>query len=376
VRIDRRLVPLAALALLSFPFDGRAQDSIADFYKGRQIKISVGFSAGGSSSLYAQTLARHMGKYLPGNPSLVVQHMPGAGGLVAANYVYNNAPRDGSEFAITARTAALEPLLGNQNARFDALKFNWIGNANIENSVCVAWHTASVKTIDDVFAKELIVGGASSAAQEVMFPRALNKLVGTKFKIVTGYPGSTEILLAMERGEVQGFCGIGWTFIKLRKGEWLKEKKINMLFQMALKKHPPRDRRRSGHPRLRQDRRGPAGARASVRAPGHGPTVLCPARRSGRARPCAADGLRASAARSRVPGGGGEAGRRGAARDRRGHPQAAGTHLCRTEAGGRPRQGGSGVANDGARMSHRGPKELRLFTTNAHPCVDNFGSPD
>jgi tripartite-type tricarboxylate transporter receptor subunit TctC len=238
VRIDRRLVPLAALALLSFPFDGRAQDSIADFYKGRQIKISVGFSAGGSSSLYAQTLARHMGKYLPGNPSLVVQHMPGAGGLVAANYVYNNAPRDGSEFAITARTAALEPLLGNQNARFDALKFNWIGNANIENSVCVAWHTASVKTIDDVFAKELIVGGASSAAQEVMFPRALNKLVGTKFKIVTGYPGSTEILLAMERGEVQGFCGIGWTFIKLRKGEWLKEKKINMLFQMALKKHP------------------------------------------------------------------------------------------------------------------------------------------
>jgi tripartite-type tricarboxylate transporter receptor subunit TctC len=238
VRIGRRLVSLAALALLSFPFDGRAQDAIADFYKGRQIKISVGFSAGGSSSLYAQTLARHMGKYLPGNPSLVVQHMPGAGGLVAANYVYNNAPRDGSEFAITARTAALEPLLGNPNARFEALKFNWIGNANIENSVCVAWHTASVKTIDDVFARELIVGGASSAAQEVMFPRALNKLVGTKFKIVTGYPGSTEILLAMERGEVQGFCGIGWTFIKLRKGEWLKEKKINMLFQMALKKHP------------------------------------------------------------------------------------------------------------------------------------------
>jgi tripartite-type tricarboxylate transporter receptor subunit TctC len=238
VRIDHRLVPLVAFALLNFPFDSRAQDAVADFYKGRQIKISVGFSAGGSSSLYAQTLARHMGKYLPGNPSLVVQHMPGAGGLVAANYVYNNAPRDGSEFAITARTAALEPLLGNQNARFDALKFNWIGNANIENSVCVAWHTAPVKTIDDVFAKELIVGGASSAAQEVMFPRALNKLVGTKFKIVTGYPGSTEILLAMERGETQGFCGIGWTFIKLRKGDWLKEKKINMLFQMALKKHP------------------------------------------------------------------------------------------------------------------------------------------
>jgi tripartite-type tricarboxylate transporter receptor subunit TctC len=230
--------PIAVLTLLALLGNGLAQDAVADFYKGRQIRISVGFSAGGSSSLYAQSLSRHMGKYLPGNPALVVQHMPGAGGLVAANYVYNNAARDGSEFAITARTAALEPLLGNQNARFDPQKFNWIGNANIENSVCIAWHTAPVKSVEDAFTRELIVGGASSAAQEVMFPRALNKLLGTKFKIVTGYPGSTEILLAMERGETQGFCGIGWTFVKLRKGDWLKEKKINVLFQMALEKHP------------------------------------------------------------------------------------------------------------------------------------------
>src|SRR5262245_28635068 len=223
------MAPLAALALLASAGTGLAHDPVADFYKGRQIKISVGFSAGGSSSLYAQSLARHMGKYLPGNPSLVVQHMPGAGGLVAANYVYNNAARDGSEFAITSRTAALEPLLGNQHARFDPLTLNWIANANIENSVCVAWHTPPVKTVADVFTLELIVGGASSAAQEVMFPRALNKLLGTKFRIVTGYPGSTEILLAMERGETQGFCGIGWTFVKLRKGDWLKEKKIKIL---------------------------------------------------------------------------------------------------------------------------------------------------
>jgi tripartite-type tricarboxylate transporter receptor subunit TctC len=229
---------LAAFALFISLGAASAQDSIATFYKNRQIKIAVGFSAGGSSSLYAQALARHMGKYIPGNPALVVQHMPGAGGLVAANYVYNNAARDGSEFAITSRTAALEPLLGNQNARFDPLKFNWIGNANIENSVCIVWHTAPAKSIDDIFVKEVIVGGANTAAQEVMFPRAFNKLLGTKFKIVTGYPGSTELLLAMERGEVQGFCGIGWTFVKLRKGDWLKEKKINILFQMALKKHP------------------------------------------------------------------------------------------------------------------------------------------
>lgn len=215
-----------------------AQDPIAEFYRGKQIKIVVGFTAGGSSSLYAQALARHMGKYIPGNPTLIVQHMPGGGGLVAANYIYNNAARDGSEFTTTSRTAALEPLLGNQNARFDALKFNWLGSANIENSVCIAWHTASVASVQDIFSKELIVGGAGPAAQEVMFPKSFNRLLRTKFKIITGYPGSTEILLAMERGEIHGFCGIGWTFVKLRKSDWLKDKKINILFQMALKKHP------------------------------------------------------------------------------------------------------------------------------------------
>jgi tripartite-type tricarboxylate transporter receptor subunit TctC len=240
ITMNGRLASLVSVgcALLLAPVDLPAQDAVAEFYRGRQIRISVGFSPGGSSSLYAQALARHMGQYVPGNPALIVQHMPGAGGLVAANYVYNNAARDGSEFAITSRTAAMEPLLGNQNAKFDPLKLNWIGNANIENSVCVAWHTAPVKTVDDVFTQELIVGGGSTASQEVMFPRAFNRLLGAKFKIVTGYPGSTEILLAMERGEVQGFCGIGWTFVKLRKGDWLKEKKINVLFQMALAKHP------------------------------------------------------------------------------------------------------------------------------------------
>ena len=230
---------LAASILVLMPIRGVvAQDATADFYRGKQVKIVVGFTAGGSSSLYAQALARHMGKYIPGNPTLIVQHMPGGGGLVAANYIYNNAARDGSEFGTTSRTAALEPLLGNQNARFDALKFNWIGSANIENSVCISWHTAPAATMHDVFEKELIVGGAGPAAQETMFPKAFNRLLGTKFKIITGYPGSTEILLAMERGEIHGFCGIGWTFVKLRKVEWLKDKKINILFQMALKKHP------------------------------------------------------------------------------------------------------------------------------------------
>src|SRR5262245_16494796 len=231
------IVLVAALALCQ-PQAAAAQDVVADFYRNRQIKIVIGFSAGGSSSLYAQVLARHIGKYIPGQPSIIPQHMPGAGSLVAANYINTNAARDGSEFGITSRTAAIEPLLGNPNARFDAHRFNWIGTANIENSVCIAWHTARVKTVQDVFTQELIVGGAGAAAQETMFPKAFNKLLGTKFKVITGYPGSTELLLAIERGEVQGFCGIGWTFVKLRKGDWLRDKKINILFQMALQKHP------------------------------------------------------------------------------------------------------------------------------------------
>ena len=225
----------AALGLPSLPC---AAQEVADFYKGKQIAIVVGFTPGGSSSLYAQALARHMGRYLPGSPNLIVQHVPGAGGLVAANNVYNTAPRDGTTFAITGRTVAIEPLLGNKNAKFDARQFNWIGTANVEYTTCALWHTAKVKTLQDALSTEAIVGGSGADATEVVFPKAANKLVGTKFKVVLGYPGSTEILLAMERGEVEGFCGIGWTFLKLRKGDWLKDKKINILYQMSLEKHP------------------------------------------------------------------------------------------------------------------------------------------
>jgi tripartite-type tricarboxylate transporter receptor subunit TctC len=229
------LIPLAA-ALAAPPC--AAQDAVADFYRGKQVAIMVGFSPGGSSSLYAQALARHMGRYLPGNPNFIMQHVPGAGGLVAANAVANTAPRDGSVFAITGRTVAIEPLIGNRNAKFDARAFNWIGTANVEYTTCTLWHTAKVKTLQDALRSEAIVGGSGADATEVVFPKAANKLVGTKFKVVLGYPGSTEILLAMERGEVEGFCGIGWTFLKLRKGDWLKEKKVNILYQMSLEKHP------------------------------------------------------------------------------------------------------------------------------------------
>jgi tripartite-type tricarboxylate transporter receptor subunit TctC len=235
--ISKLALLLSAASCLTSP-PCAAQDPVTDFYRGKQVTVLVGSSAGGTASLYAQALARHMGRYLPGGASFVVQHMPGAGGLVAANTIANTAARDGTAFAITSRTTAIEPLLGNRNAKFDGRQLQWLGTANVEYTTCFAWHTAAVKTLADTMSKELIVAGTGADATEVVWPRAANKLIGTRFKIVLGYPGSTEMLLAMERGEVEGNCGLGWTFLKLRKAAWLKEKKINLLFQWSLAKHP------------------------------------------------------------------------------------------------------------------------------------------
>jgi len=237
-RRPHALLIILSLVLCALPAPGAAQDPVADFYRGKQVSILVGFTPGGSSSLYAQALARHMGRHLPGSPSFIVQHVPGAGGLLLANNVANTVPRDGTAFAITGRTAAIEPLLGNKNAKFDGRHFNWIGTANVEYATCSLWHTAKAKTLQDAMRIETVVGGSGADATEVIFPKAANKLTGTKFKVVLGYHGSTEILLAMERGEVEGFCGIGWTFLKLRKADWLRDKKINILYQMSLEKHP------------------------------------------------------------------------------------------------------------------------------------------
>ena len=210
-----------------------AQDPIADFYRGKQVKIVVGFAAGGNSGLYGDVLGRHMGKHLPGNPSFIPQYMPGAGGLIAANHIANRAARDGTEIAITSRTAAFEPLYGNKQANFNARALNWIGSANIENSVCIARADQPVRNFADVQKTELVIGASGADAVDLIFPRLANKLMGAKFKIVGGYNTSNDILLAMERREVHGFCGIGWGFLKMRHKPMLEEKRINILFQIA-----------------------------------------------------------------------------------------------------------------------------------------------
>src|SRR5262249_9644104 len=162
---------------------------------------SVGFTAGGGYDLHARTLARHFSKHVPGNPTVLVKNVPGAAGLVLVNQLYNTLAKDGTEMAIFDRSIPLEPLTNPDRARFDSLRLNWIGSSDDDVSTCFSWHTARVKTFDDLLRHDLIVGTTGTGGNATIYPKMANALLGTKFKIVPGYPGSTEVLLAMERGE-------------------------------------------------------------------------------------------------------------------------------------------------------------------------------
>jgi tripartite-type tricarboxylate transporter receptor subunit TctC len=235
VALDRSVV-VAILALCPISV-GQAQ-SPADFYKGKNIDLYIGYSAGGGYDVYARSLARHMGRFIPGNPTIVPKNMPGAGSLVLANWLYNVAPKDGTAFGIIGRGTAFDPLLGSTKAQFDAAKFNWIGSMNDEVSVCVAWHTTGITKLEQVKQNELTVGGTGPAADTDQFPKVLNATIGTKFKIIAGYPGGNDIDLAMERGEVMGRCGWSWSSVTATHQNWIDEKRINVLVQLSLSRHP------------------------------------------------------------------------------------------------------------------------------------------
>lgn len=208
MRISNLVRGAAAAAVLAVvsATAGWAQ-SPAEFYKGKTVDMMVGYSAGGGYDVYARMVARYLGKHIPGNPTVVVKNLEGAGSLRLANALYNALPKDGTVLGTIARGGAFDPLLGNKAAQFDAGKFNWIGSANDEVSVCVAWHTSGITKIEDTFDKELVVGGTGPSADTDQFPRIVNGVLGTKMKIVSGYPGGNDVSLAMERGEVQGRCG-------------------------------------------------------------------------------------------------------------------------------------------------------------------------
>ena len=206
--------------------------SVQQFYKGRQVNLIVGFNPGGAYDPYARTVARHLPKHLPGSPDIVVKNMQGAGSVRAANYLYNVAPKDGSELGLIAGSAALEPLFGARPTQFEGQGFTWLGSANDEPGVCFSWHTSPIVTARDLFDKEMILG--ASGTSNLDFPLALNTVLGTKIRIVRGYNGTSSIMLAMERGEIQGMCGMVYAALRTSHPDWLAEKKVRTLMQIAL----------------------------------------------------------------------------------------------------------------------------------------------
>jgi tripartite-type tricarboxylate transporter receptor subunit TctC len=227
---------VALVAVILLPLVAAAQESAASF-KGRTVDVYTGYTVGGGYDLYTRLLARHIGKHLPGNPTAVPKNMEGAASLRLANWLSTAAPKDGTAFGTIGRGTALDPLLGQPGAQFDGTKFNFIGSMNDEVSVCVAWHTVPIKTFDDMMQREFLVGGTGPGDDTIQFPKVLVGVLGAKLKIITGYPGGNDAVLAMERGELQGRCGWSYSSVKTAHPDWLAEKKITILAQLALAKH-------------------------------------------------------------------------------------------------------------------------------------------
>jgi tripartite-type tricarboxylate transporter receptor subunit TctC len=228
----RSLFVVAAFAVLT----SIAQGEVADFYKGRSISLVIGYSVGGGYDAYARLLARYIGKHIPGEPSIVPQQMTGAGSLRAANYIFSVAPKDGSVFGTFSRSMGIAPLL-NQ-AEFDSRKFSWLGSMTDDDTTCVTWNSSPIKSWDDFLGKPSKLGGLGADADPDIWALLYKNVFGAKVQLVSGYPGTNDVVLAMERGEVDGLCGLSWSTIKTRHAEWLSSHSANIIVQAALKKEP------------------------------------------------------------------------------------------------------------------------------------------
>jgi tripartite-type tricarboxylate transporter receptor subunit TctC len=224
MRLDLRLFVTILLAM-ALPSLASAQDA-APLYKGKQLRILISAGVAGGYAEYARLLAEHMGKHLAGQPSFIMQSMPGAGGLLATNYLYSQAPQDGTTIGLIHSSVPLAPLFGTQGARFDPLKFHWLGSMDRSDGPCTAWHTSPAKSWDDLRTTQFIVGSSGVGSQMDIYPAVLNKLFGTKIKVIGGYKDGASIFHAMEREEIHGRCGPQITAIKSLRPQWLSEHKI------------------------------------------------------------------------------------------------------------------------------------------------------
>lgn len=229
---------LAALALLLVVPGVAAADPVEDFYKGKTVSMQIGYSPGGGYDLYARVLARHIGKYIPGKPSVVPQNRPGAGSLILANWLYNVAPKDGTVMGTFARGMAMEPLVGGDGTEFDANKFNWIGSITNEVSICGFTAKSGIRTWQDMVTKTYTVGGTGSGSDTDVFPSVLKNMFGAKLKLIPGFPGGADVVLAVERGELDGRCGWSWSSVVSRSKALFDSKQVIPTVQISLKKHP------------------------------------------------------------------------------------------------------------------------------------------
>jgi tripartite-type tricarboxylate transporter receptor subunit TctC len=234
--IHRLLVLLFAL-LPGLPGPAHAQDDVVAFYRGKQVRLIVGTAPGGGYDLFARIVARHIAAHIPGQPTVIVQNLPAAGGLVMTNQLYALGPKDGTAIGVPINGIPTAPLL-QQGAQFDASKLIWLGSTNREPYVAFAWHSAPVQSLAELRSRELVVGATTPGTTMADFPLVVNDILGLKFRVVRGYEGTPQINHAIERGEIQGQGGIGWAAVKAQVPQWIAEKKIKVIAQYGLKRHP------------------------------------------------------------------------------------------------------------------------------------------
>lgn len=230
-------ITIGLLLTLAAAAPAGAQDAVADFYKGKVVRLVVGIGVGSGYDINARLLARYLPKYIPGNPTVIVQNQPGAGSLTMTNQLYAGGPFDGTAIGASFNGLPTTPLLQPTGARFEATKLNWVGSTNRETQAMYVWAASPINSLADLTTKEMIVGAQAPGSTQYDYPKLAEKLFGWKFKVITGYEATPKIHLAMERGEVYGTWA-NWSTLKAIAGDWIRDKKIRILAQWALRKHP------------------------------------------------------------------------------------------------------------------------------------------
>jgi tripartite-type tricarboxylate transporter receptor subunit TctC len=215
---------------------GAAAQMVEEFYRNKPITLLIAGGAGGGYDTYARIFARHLSRHVPGHPHIIAKNMPAAAGLAAANTLYNAADSDGSTIAAFTNGVAMDPLFGNPGARYDARRFGWLGSIGKLQNVCATWHLSPVKTIAAARAREVVVAAAGATSNTAIVPRALNALIGTRFKVIAGYDTGAGLTLSIERGEAEGICGLSWSTIRASRPHWIRDKLLNVIVQMGLTK--------------------------------------------------------------------------------------------------------------------------------------------